>query len=75
LAKALPQSLIPGWTEVEILNDDIGRPEVFFSVKDKVKQARLKKLNVRVSMSHNDKQAIAFIVVQDKSSRPQKFSI
>ena len=51
------------WTEIEVLNDDEGKPMIKF-YKDALKLKKLKKINkVVLSMSHSKNYAVANVIL------------
>jgi len=61
ISPALNDKFEVAWTDVEIRNDDLGRPYVFF-VNDKIKQIE----QIDISLSHLKEYAVANCVVVTK---------
>jgi holo-[acyl-carrier protein] synthase len=53
-----------GITEVEILNDELGKPEIFLSGKAKEVFEQKGGTHIHLSLSHVKTQAIAFVILE-----------
>ncbi|GAG15114.1 unnamed protein product [marine sediment metagenome] len=67
LKKALPETLSPGWQNVEIRNDEKGRPSVHFLPvsQSSSEHSALDKYGVQISLSHDNARAIAFVIIEN----------
>jgi holo-[acyl-carrier protein] synthase len=54
------------WKEIEIQNDDLGKP--FYTFTGKVAQL-ISKHEVHLSLSHTEKDAIAFVIIEGESNK------
>jgi len=63
LAKALPETMIPGWAETEVIHEDDLRPVFHFCAENPQKQLFLSTLKIQLSLSHDQTHAIAFVIV------------
>jgi holo-[acyl-carrier protein] synthase len=56
-----------GITEVEILNDELGKPEIFLSGKAKEVFEQKGGTHIHLSLSHIKTQAIAFVILEQNT--------
>jgi holo-[acyl-carrier protein] synthase len=56
-----------GITEVEILNDELGKPSLYLSGKAKEVFEQKGGTHVHVSLSHIKTQAVAFVIIENHS--------
>ena len=53
-----------GWKDIEVLNDDMGRPYVAIYGKVEKLLKRLNARNISISLSHCNEYATAFVVIE-----------
>ncbi|MCP4724649.1 MAG: holo-[acyl-carrier-protein] synthase [bacterium] len=65
LWKALSNIISITWHDIEIRNDDNGKPVFCILTTDKKKAAILSKFKIFVSLSHDKENAVAYVIVQE----------
>jgi len=72
--EAFLKALGTGWRngitfqEIEIMNDDLGKPEIHLHGKAKEYMDELKNNTVHVSLSHSKEYAIAFVIINNNQT-------
>jgi holo-[acyl-carrier protein] synthase len=52
--------------EIEIINDDLGKPEILLHGKAKEAMKNIKAGSIHVSLSHTQEYAVAFVIINNK---------
>jgi holo-[acyl-carrier protein] synthase len=65
LRKAIPKSIHIDWHDVEIRNDDSGKPLISLRSTSEDMQSYYKSITFHLSLSHDKNRAVAFVIAEN----------